>query len=395
MAAAGGTPAWLVVVGSDGQVATAPLTEWHRLQQQADGGGGGSGKVYVAVADSSNQAAHPGWPLRNLLLLAAARWGQGMQSGTLCRCRRPCCERAGTGVVQGLALAPCCNSLCTLPIRDRWRCRQLHVLCLRERHGRYDAAASLALTVELPELPPGFAPAPVGGWEPNERGKLGVRTADLGPSMNPRRWAVRRTEGVIYCIGMHWQVHGQAGRSACCCLVRWEWVPIHCGNPRATLRATRFVLPACHEPFPVLHSRLAESAVELNLRLMRWRAVPSLDVGSIAGQAVAVGNEGRAGWMRVVPISGLSREPAHASTAALHACPNVTKAARPSPIPASRSRALPAAGCRHSGLLRGAHAAGLGRAAHHSCGQLAGGLQQPGKWATPWCGVVEQRWGAN
>ncbi len=82
VAAASGTPAWLVVVSDDNQVATAPLTEWRRLQQQADGGGGdssgsGSGStVYLAVADSSNQATHPGWPLRNLLLMAAARCGK-------------------------------------------------------------------------------------------------------------------------------------------------------------------------------------------------------------------------------------------------------------------------------------------------------------------------------
>ena len=74
------------------------------------------------------------------------------------------------------------------PFRPRrWRCQHLPVLCLRERHGRCDAAASLALQVCLPGLPPGFAPAAVGGWEPNERGKLGVRTADLGPSMDPKR----------------------------------------------------------------------------------------------------------------------------------------------------------------------------------------------------------------
>lgn len=89
------------------------------------------------------------------------------------------------------------------------------MLCLRERHGRYDAEASLALDACLPELPPGFTPAAAGGWEPNERGRLGVRTADLGPAMDP--------------------------------------------------------------------ARLAESAVELNLRLMRWRAAPTLDVGAIAG----------------------------------------------------------------------------------------------------------------
>ena len=99
--------------------------------------------------------------------------------------------------------------------RRRWQCRQLRVLCLRERHGRYCPSASLVLEVALPALPPAFLPAAVGGWEPNERGRLGVRTADLAPAMDP--------------------------------------------------------------------ARLAEAAVELNLRLMRWRAAPALDVSAIAG----------------------------------------------------------------------------------------------------------------
>ncbi|KAL4857490.1 Ubiquitin-like modifier-activating enzyme ATG7 [Chlorella vulgaris] len=164
-AAAARQPAWLVTMGSGGGVAAAPLTEWQRLQQGEEQG---EHQLYLAVADSSNLADHPGWPLRNLLLLAAARW----------------------------------------------RCRSLRVLCLRQRQLRTDPAASLALTVQLPELPPGFSPAPLGGWEANERGRVGPRGADLGPSMDPRQ--------------------------------------------------------------------LAAAAVDLNLRLMRWRAAPTLDVGAIA-----------------------------------------------------------------------------------------------------------------
>ena len=68
-------PAWLVCVDRGAAaVATAPLSDWHRLQQV---GGGGLKDVYLAAADSSNQSAHPGWPLRNLLLLVAARWACG------------------------------------------------------------------------------------------------------------------------------------------------------------------------------------------------------------------------------------------------------------------------------------------------------------------------------
>lgn len=98
----------------------------------------------------------------------------------------------------------------------RWHVRRLRVLCLRERHGVFDATASLALDVTLPELSPGFHPAALGGWEPNERGKAGPRIADLAPAMDPRQ--------------------------------------------------------------------LAEAAVQLNLRLMRWRAAPALDVGAIGGE---------------------------------------------------------------------------------------------------------------
>lgn len=99
--AGAGVPAWLVSMnGASGAVTTAPLTDWHRLQQeQAAGGGsrdvsGGSDSaiagptMYLAVADSSNQAAHPGWPLRNLLLLAAARCAGGRARGGYLRSLR-------------------------------------------------------------------------------------------------------------------------------------------------------------------------------------------------------------------------------------------------------------------------------------------------------------------
>lgn len=49
--------------------------------------------------------------------------------------------------------------------------RTLGVLCLRGRRGRFDASASLALHVTLPQVPPGYAPPALGGWEPNERGR--------------------------------------------------------------------------------------------------------------------------------------------------------------------------------------------------------------------------------
>lgn len=77
-ASSSGLPAWLVRVDADADstgagIATAPLTAWKTLQQQASGTSGGP-RLFLAVADSSTLPENPGWPLRNLLLTAAARW---------------------------------------------------------------------------------------------------------------------------------------------------------------------------------------------------------------------------------------------------------------------------------------------------------------------------------
>lgn len=75
-----GCPAWLLSLPSSnggggstpGSYTALPLTEWHATQQQARGQGG---RLCLAMADCSNLPANPGWPLRNLLLMAAARCG--------------------------------------------------------------------------------------------------------------------------------------------------------------------------------------------------------------------------------------------------------------------------------------------------------------------------------
>ena len=61
------------------------------------------------MADPSNNPDHPGWPLRNMLLMAA----------------------------------------------KRWQVTTLSVLCVRDQRGKLDAARSLCLSVVLPTLPPG------------------------------------------------------------------------------------------------------------------------------------------------------------------------------------------------------------------------------------------------
>lgn len=61
------------------------------------------------MADPSNNADHPGWPLRNMLLLAA----------------------------------------------HRWKVSALTVLCVRDHRGKLDAQHSLLLSVNLPHIPQG------------------------------------------------------------------------------------------------------------------------------------------------------------------------------------------------------------------------------------------------
>ena len=69
----------------------------------------GVDEVWAAFTDPSNNPSHPGWPLRNLLLLAAKRWG----------------------------------------------CQSLRVVCVRNTRGRMDAGRSLVLTAQMPKLPEG------------------------------------------------------------------------------------------------------------------------------------------------------------------------------------------------------------------------------------------------
>lgn len=155
-------PFWLLA-RSKRHFTAHPLSAWAELQRQADV------EVWAAFTDPSNNPSYPGWPLRNLLLLAAKRWG----------------------------------------------CQSLRVICVRDSRGHMDVARSLHLTVQIPTLPDGWeepsskaCPEAV-GWEASAvTGKPGPRLTNLGPSMDPRL--------------------------------------------------------------------LAESAVDLNVSLMRWRAAPEL-----------------------------------------------------------------------------------------------------------------------
>ncbi|CAI5520677.1 unnamed protein product [Closterium sp. Naga37s-1] len=136
-------------------VTAHPLTEYQRLATQSESLSSSSPSappsLLVAFFDPCHLPLSPGWPLRNLLLLASLRW----------------------------------------------QATSLHVLCLRQRHGRISLHHSLLLHVQIPPPPadwlnPITAPATcpsATGWELNAKGRTGARCADLAPLMDPARLA--------------------------------------------------------------------------------------------------------------------------------------------------------------------------------------------------------------
>ncbi|XP_062315499.1 ubiquitin-like modifier-activating enzyme ATG7 [Osmerus eperlanus] len=128
-------------------------------------------KVTVGVYDPCSLSQHPGWPLRNLLILIASRWG------------------AQLDVVE--------------------------ILCFRDRtlQGTRAVQHSILFQVKLPELSIQTGCPKSVGWEKNPKGAMGPRMVNLSECMDPKR--------------------------------------------------------------------LAESSVDLNLKLMRWRLVPSLDLDKV------------------------------------------------------------------------------------------------------------------
>eukprot|EP00897_Mesotaenium_endlicherianum_P002215 jgi/Mesen1/2020/ME000148S01118 len=175
---ASSSSAFLLRISDNHSTTAHPLSRWHHLQKQG-------GQVMLVFLDPCHLADNPGWPLRNLLALAAVRWN----------------------------------------------IRQLRVLCWRENRGRPDLARCPVLEITLPDLSAwtegGRIPEAV-GWEKNSKGVNGPRVADLAPALDP--------------------------------------------------------------------VRLATAAADLNLKLMRWRMLPSLDVPRLSstrclllGAVVAIG----------------------------------------------------------------------------------------------------------
>ncbi|XP_064161432.1 ubiquitin-like modifier-activating enzyme ATG7 isoform X1 [Anguilla rostrata] len=131
----------------------------------------GQKKVTVGVYDPCTLSQHPGWPLRNLLVLIASKWGSVLD------------------VVE--------------------------VLCFRDQtlQGKRSIQHSIIFQIKLPELSLNTGCPKSVGWEKNQKGAMGPRMVNLSECMDPKR--------------------------------------------------------------------LAESSVDLNLKLMRWRLVPSLDLEKV------------------------------------------------------------------------------------------------------------------
>ncbi|CAG8736275.1 18804_t:CDS:2, partial [Acaulospora morrowiae] len=104
-------------------------------------------------------------------------------------------------------------------VHRRWNVHKIKVLCYREIPGKKDISQSRILTVVLPDPVKINDDCPKSvGWEKNSQGKLGPRMADLSDLMDPKS---------------------------------------------------------------ALTLRLADTSVDLNLKLMRWRIIPELNLEKI------------------------------------------------------------------------------------------------------------------
>ncbi|XP_054834470.1 ubiquitin-like modifier-activating enzyme ATG7 isoform X2 [Eublepharis macularius] len=128
-------------------------------------------KVTLAVYDPCNFAQYPGWPLRNLLVLATQQWGN--------------------------------------------RLHIVEVICFRDRtmQGARDISHSIIFEIKFPQVMLSLDCPKAVGWEKNQKGSMGPRMVNLSECMDPKR--------------------------------------------------------------------LAESSVDLNLKLMCWRLVPTLDLEKV------------------------------------------------------------------------------------------------------------------
>ena len=128
-------------------------------------------------------------------------------------------------------------------VRRRWKIEIVQILCYRDIQSRRDDARSVVLRLELGQRTPPLTISTedtlisqsglpkVTGWERNSGGKVTSKIANLGEYMDPQRY----------------------------------------GTPQRM--PIRSIL--------TLVTRLADQAVDLNLKLIKWRIAPSLDLERI------------------------------------------------------------------------------------------------------------------
>lgn len=128
-------------------------------------------------------------------------------------------------------------------VRRRWKLEKVRILCYRDIQTRRDDARSIILMLELGHATSSitsFTGEPssmqvelpkVTGWERNSGGKITSKIANLGEYMDPQRYFTQLN------------------------------------NVNTSMLTVRF--------------RLADQAVDLNLKLIKWRIAPNLDLEKI------------------------------------------------------------------------------------------------------------------
>uniref|UniRef100_H3A245 Ubiquitin-like modifier-activating enzyme ATG7 n=2 Tax=Latimeria chalumnae TaxID=7897 RepID=H3A245_LATCH len=123
---------------SDNSVTLTSLRKWNDFCKEQT-------KVTVGVYDPCTLSQYPGWPLRNLLILIAYKWGVLLHT--------------------------------------------LEVLCFRDRtmQGVRDIKHSIIFEIKLPRMAESPGCPKCVGWEKNQKGGMGPRIVNLSECMDPKR----------------------------------------------------------------------------------------------------------------------------------------------------------------------------------------------------------------
>jgi ubiquitin-like modifier-activating enzyme ATG7 len=181
------------------QVRALTLAEYAAQRQQTGGAKTSTARVVFGFRDPGTLPAHPGWPMRNYLLLLNKAWGITSAEVLCLRDRPEACLDAGDGLrsdveLQSLLFATHCQDQTTDQTTDK-------------------TTPKPAKKPTEKESKQGSKPWRAVGWEKNQKGRLGARMVDLKSVFDPKT--------------------------------------------------------------------LARTSADLNLKLMRWRSLPSLDLAAL------------------------------------------------------------------------------------------------------------------